>query len=152
MLKEKNIIGAAFFFVIGLVSTLEGYRIKPGTISTPGAGFFPFYLGAILFVLSFFLFFKALRERRAREGGTVKMGRRWKRLLVGLAMFIVYVYALKPLGYIICGLLFLGLFVKIIEGRSWKSTLLISIICTLVSYVVFSKYLGVPLPKGIIPY
>jgi hypothetical protein len=30
--------------------------------------------------------------------------------------------------------------------------LAISLICTAVSYIVFAKYLGVPLPRGVVPY
>ena len=152
MLKEKNITGAVIFLLIGLISVFEGYHIKPGTLSTPGTGFFPFYLGAILFFLSIFLLFRSLKKKRAQEDEMIKIGGRWKRLLFGLAIFIGFVYAMKPLGYIVCSLLFLAFFLKVIEGRSWRSTFIISILCTLVSYFVFSKYLGVPLPKGIIPY
>ena len=152
MLREKNITGAVIFLLIGLLSIFEGYRIKPGTLSAPGAGFFPFYLGAILFFLSIFLFFRSLKEKWAQKGEMIKIGGRWKRLLFGLAIFIGYAYAMKPVGYIVCSLLFLVLFLKVIEGRSWRSTFVISILCTLISYFVFSKYLGVPLPKGMIPY
>jgi putative tricarboxylic transport membrane protein len=152
MFKNKNVIAALFFLLISLISLGQGYRIKIGSLSAPGAGLFPFYLGLFLFLVSLFLFLKSFKARPAGKEERIMFGRRWPQLLLALAVFVGYVVALKPLGYLICSLLFLVLFFKGIEGRSWRSTLVISVICTVVSYVVFAKYLGVPLPKGVLPY
>jgi putative tricarboxylic transport membrane protein len=152
MLREKNFIGALVFLAFGLFGTFEGYRLKPGTLSAPGAGFFPFYLGIIVTILSFILLFKVFMVKLASKEDFFKIGGRWKRLLFALALFVAYVYALKPVGFLICSFVLLILLLRVVEGRSWKSTLIISVICTVLSYFVFAKYLGVPLPKGVIPF
>lgn len=152
MLREKNFIGALVFFFVGIFAVFEGWRINPGTLSSPGSGFFVFYLGIILSFLSILLFYKGVRSRFAETRNPIEIAGRWKRLLFGLALFVSYAFALKSVGFIICSFVLLILLFRVVEGRSWRSTLLISIICTVVSYLVFAKYLGVPLPKGIIPY
>ena len=152
MLKEKNIIGSLVFFFVGMFAVFEGWRINPGTFSNPGAGFFAFSLGIVLSILSILLFYKGIRSRFAETKNPIEISGRWKRLIFGVALFVSYAFALKSLGFIICSFILLILLFRMVEGRSWRSTLLISIICTVVSYLVFAKYLGVPLPKGIIPY
>jgi putative tricarboxylic transport membrane protein len=152
MLKNKDFIGGLFFLIIGLICLVQGYRLSPGTLSAPGAGFFPFTLSLILVVLSLILFFKSLKTRLARMDGIIRIGTRWKHLLFALAVLITYGYAIKPVGYILCSFMMLVLLFKFVEGRSWRSALILSTSCTLISYVVFAKYLGVPLPRGILPF
>lgn len=152
MLREKNFIGALVFFFVGIFAVFGGWRMSPGTLSSPGAGFFAFYLGIILSFLSIPLFYKGVRSRFTETRNPIEIAGRWKRLLFSLALFVSYAFVLKSVGFIICSFVLLILLFRVVEGCSWKSTLLISIICTVVSYLVFAKYLGVPLPKGVIPY
>ena len=152
MLKNKDFIGGLFFLIIGLICLIQGYRLSPGTLSAPGAGFFPFTLSLILVLLSLILFFKSLKTRLARMDGIIRIGTRWKHLLFALAVLIIFGYAIKPVGYILCSFMMLILLFKFVEGRSWRSALILSTSCTLISYVVFAKYLGVPLPRGILPF
>lgn len=152
MLKEKNFIGALVFFFVGIVAVFEGWRINPGTLSHPEAGFFVFYLGIILSFLSVILFYIGVKARFVGTRNPIEIAGRWEKLLFGLALFVSYAFVLKSVGFIICSFVLLILLFHVVEGRSWRSTLFISIVCTVVSYLVFAKYLGVPLPKGIIPY
>lgn len=152
MLREKNFIGAFVFFFVGTFAVFEGWRMNLGTLLNPGAGFFPFYLGIILSFLSILLFYKEVRSRFAETRNPIEIAGRWKRLLFALALFVSYAFALNSVGFIICSIVLLILLCRVVEGCSWRSALLISIICAVVSYLVFAKYLGVPLPKGIIPY
>jgi putative tricarboxylic transport membrane protein len=152
MLKEKNFIGSLAFLPVSLFAVFEGYRLKPGSLSEPGAGFFPFYLGIILAALSLVLLLQVFGDRLTRKEDSFSIGERWGRLLFALALFPVYVYTVKPLGYVICSFVLMILLLRVVEGRGWKLTFMISVLCTVLSYVVFAKYLGVPLPMGLIPY
>lgn len=152
MLKEKNFIGGLVFFFVGIFAVFEGWRIDPGTLSNPGAGFFSFALGIILSVLSVLLFYKGVKARFAETRNLVEIPGRWKRMLFSVALFASYSFALKSVGFIVCSFVLLVLLFRAVEGRSWRSTIFISITCTVVSFLVFAKYLDVPLPKGILPY
>lgn len=152
MLKEKNIIGAIIFLFIGIVALCEGYRLSLGTLAAPGAGFVPFWTGLLLTFLSSALFIIALKAKWAQRGESVKFENRWPRVLIALMSMVIYGLSLKFIGFLICTFLLLLILLKGVEGRSWKSTVTISLICTVVSYIVFAKYLSVPLPRGMIPY
>ena len=152
MLREKNFIGSLVFLAVSLLAAFEGYRLKPGNLAEPGAGFFPFYIGIILAALSLVLLIQVLGTRLSRKEEPFAIGGRWGRLLFALALFPVYVYAVKPLGYLICSFVLMILLLRGVEGQSWKLTFVISVLCTVLSYVVFAKYLGVPLPMGVVPY
>ncbi len=152
MPRNKDFLGALVFFFVGVFAGFEGYRLDPGTLSDPGAGFFAFYLGIILSLLSIPLFFKGVRASLAGDRNPVGRPGRWKRLLFAVALFVSYAFTLKSLGFVICSFVSLILLFRVVEGRSWRTTLIISMVCTVVSYFVFATYLGVPLPKGVLPY
>ena len=69
-------------------------------------------------------------------------------MIVGL---IAYTFLYEPLGYVLCTAVFLILVGKLADC-SWKVSLLVSLICTLLSYTIFSWYLHIPLSQGILNF
>lgn len=152
MLKDRNFIGALAFLAIGLISLYQIHGISLGTLSAPGPAFFPFYLSIIIVALSLILFLKSIRLKSIEKGELIVIGTRWMKLPLVIAGLVIYVYILKPLGYMVTTFLMLILLLKIVEEHTWKATLIISIPCIAISYIIFAKYLGIPLPRGIIPF
>jgi len=72
----------------------------------------------------------------------------WKRVLIAVLLAVGYVYFLKPLGFIIASPLFiLGMMLLILPER--KKIIPVTILGIMVMiYIIFSKLLFVPLPKG----
>jgi len=84
---------------------------------------------------------KSHGQVRAREEG-------WKRVLIAVLLAVGYVYFLKPLGFIVASPLFiLGMMLLILPER--KKIIPVTILGIMVMiYIIFSKLLFVPLPKG----
>jgi putative tricarboxylic transport membrane protein len=75
------------------------------------------------------------------------------RLVVeAFAIFFLYVALLPGLGFRIATFLFVGVLQAVIEPpRSrarWLTVLVVALVTTLVTYVVFERYLSVLLPRG----
>lgn len=72
----------------------------------------------------------------------------WKRVLIAVLLAVGYVYFLKPLGFIVASPLFiLGMMLLILPER--KKIIPVTILGIMVMiYIIFSKLLFVPLPKG----
>ena len=117
---------------------------------TPKSGFFPFYLSILLGILALALLLKSLWEEKGKTADVIVFGKRSKHMVICVLALIAYVYALKPLGFIVASLLMFFLIMKWIERRSWKLTLAVSLPCTLGFYFLSVHYLGIPLPRGML--
>jgi len=72
----------------------------------------------------------------------------WKRVLIAVLLAVGYVYFLKPLGFIVASPLFiLGMMLLILPEKKKMIPFTILGIMVMI-YVIFSKLLFVPLPKG----
>ncbi len=75
------------------------------------------------------------------------------KMLTILALFVAYLFMLKYLGYLIATILFLfPTLVFLARGEGKKKTgtsIIISIVCSVILYLIFQVALKVPLPKGI---
>lgn len=84
---------------------------------------------------------KSREARGKREGGG-------KRVVAAVVLAVGYVYFLKPLGFIVASPLFiLGMMLLILPER--KKVIAPTILgIMIIIYIIFSKLLFVPLPKG----
>ncbi|SMX47868.1 tripartite tricarboxylate transporter TctB family protein [Maliponia aquimaris] len=70
-------------------------------------------------------------------------------IVILLACMVFYILASQRLGFIPCSLLIMTtLLVRF--GSSWRASILIAAITTLVIHTLFAKFLLVPLPWGIL--
>jgi len=94
--------------IFGAVAAYESAKLPFGTVHSPGQGFFPWWISAVIFLLALLLLFQALTSpssvARERSGRIAKVAA----LLVILA---AYTFLLEPLGYPLCTFL-LVLFIR----------------------------------------
>jgi len=98
-------------------------------------------LSAVLTVSNVIKWRKSRDEVSEREEG-------WKRVLIVVFLAVAYVYFLKPLGFIVASPLFIiGMMLIIMPKR--KRVIPFAVLGIMVMiYIIFSKLLFVPLPKG----
>jgi hypothetical protein len=110
----KNFWGGVLFAAIGLLFAviargipigdpplLTGYAM--GTPARMGPGFFPFYLGMILFALGLLIAFTGLRGEGGPDSGFPKY--HWRPILYVLGAVVMFGLILKPTGMLIAGFL-----------------------------------------------
>ncbi len=119
-----------------------------GKASRPGPGFLPFGLALILILLSLALIMKNWKK----ESGPAPFwpNRGWLRPLLGVGIFLLYAFLLGPLGFLFTTFLFLIFWMWIIERIRWVTILAISLGVTGILYFIFSYFLEVPLPAGLL--
>jgi hypothetical protein len=141
-------IAAAFLIFLGVGAAILAYRMDLGNLHHPGPGFFPFCLSTFLAALGFIYFL-------TRLGSDSKPERLWEKgvlvrpFLAALVMF-VYAVLMGELGFFSTSFLFFLAWLIIIEREKWLTICLVSIIGTLSFYLVFTVFLKVPLPKGLL--
>ncbi len=113
-----------------------------------GPGFYPRILLGITALLSAALIVQDLRApRRPRARGDAQ----YRLVILTFVIFGVYVGLLPVLGYRVATFAFVLVLQATLEpprGRRWALVLAVALATTLVTYIVFERYLFVLLPRG----
>jgi putative tricarboxylic transport membrane protein len=138
-------VGAAGLLV-GLAAMAEGWRIPAATeTGEPGTRLFPLVLGAIIALLSAIAL---LRPERTDAPAGDRAGAR--RLWGTAAVLVAYALAFERLGFLVATPIAVGALLAGYGERRWAVIVGVSVGMTLATYVVFARWLGAPLPPGII--
>lgn len=121
-----------------------------GNIHNPGPGFFPLWLGMILGGMSIALFVQTTRgkesERTFRE--ILEEDVRWGKVLLVLAVLILYGLLMDYLGFLIVTFLMMVVLLRFIEPQSWKAVFGWALGGSVGSYLIFEVWMKLRLPKG----
>jgi len=141
--------------IIAIIYLLAAWRLPAVQIGDPlGPKLFPILLGAGLLFCSVLL----LLESRGR----LAEGRSWKPWPYGFRTglfpvvttmlgLLVYTLLYEILGFLLDTTLFLLIALICLNHKQWKVNILVSIGFSAIVYALFAKFLGVALPKGLIP-
>lgn len=134
--------------IVSVGTVFLSSKLPFGSFATPGAGFLPFSVGVLMFLLSLILFIQSFsKEEEGRKALWAKGGT--GRVLLILLSLVLYGLFLEKLGFILTTFLLMG-FLLLAIGKVRKSVvILLSLISSLGCYGVFQVWLNVQLPKGI---
>ena len=114
----------------------------------PGSGFLPVWLGLALGVLAALLF---LNAGSATPSGTWAPGRvAFRRLALILGASVVFVAAMDAVGMIVGTALFLVFVLRVVERYRWTTVVGVAVAAAAANYVVFTYWLRVPFPTGVL--
>jgi putative tricarboxylic transport membrane protein len=138
-----------FFFIGSLILGL-------GSLSEPGAGFFPFIMSGLLVFFSLVHFLSSLTLDRPE--GDLQDKRFWPEkdgirriVLMNMSLFM-FVVLVNPLGFIFTTFLFLFFLLRFIEPQKWSTVFIITIVSTGSSYLIFQLWLKADLPTGLLGF
>ena len=132
------------FLGIGIAFAISSIKLKIGVPTEPQPGFFPFFDGIILIVLSVLFLIQAWR---GRAGESPAFGNVGAPFIVVLTL-VLYVATLETLGYIITTAILAAAVLRVMETKL-RVLVLVSLILAVVSYLLFDRLLGVTLPRGL---
>ena len=139
----RDLVSGLFWLAVALFAIVQGHALKLGTLNRPGPGFFPFWGGVVLAVLSLLLLASAVRKR----AGLALPALGSTKLLVVTAALLGYVVLLEPLGFVTVTFLFLLLLLRL-EGRGWVPSAVTAVLGTLGAFALFQLWLKTQLPRG----
>lgn len=134
--------------VVGAVVMADSWRVGTGWgAEGPQAGFFPFYVGLILFAAAGWTFVTNLRaERRNRDNFVEWSGLR--RVLAVLAPAVVFVALVPWLGLYLAAAALIAFFMCAFGQFRLLTALATGLGISVVLFVVFEFWFLTPLPKG----
>jgi hypothetical protein len=150
-MNKMDQIGGAVWTLLGIGFCLGSFKLKIGGFHNPGAGFIPFLAGLLLISLGIILAISNAtkkREPQNRNASHASKRNYFLPFMVGI-LFIAYILVSGVLGFLPATFFFLFSLFEITAPREWLMSLLISLSATISGYLIFSFWLGCPLPKGL---
>jgi putative tricarboxylic transport membrane protein len=148
-MEHRDRISSLIFLVFSVLTCVGSYRLPVGIGSwhDPGPGFFPFWAGVIMGILSFAAYWRALRTK-GEDIGPWYSREKWKKVLLIMAIISAYALVLETLGFVFSTFLLLFTLFKLTENQGWRLSVGGSLVVAAVSFVVFDRWLKLQLPKG----
>ncbi len=152
-MKQHDRLESLFWFMLGIFICLVSLKLRVGTLHKPGAGFTPFLSGTVLGLSGVILFLTTLSGQFAGEkmGGIFVKGARKNPICVLFALF-GYIILMEPAGFLVTTFVFLLFLFKISDTKRWLMPLIFSASTVVLSYLVFSVWLKLQFPKGILGF
>jgi putative tricarboxylic transport membrane protein len=150
--RTADRVGAAILLVVAVAYTATAAaRYTYWNPNGPGAGFFPFWLGLALAVLSALLLVTAVRQTDPGPAWLPR-GHGAARLIAVVIATALFIALLPWLGMVLGSVLFLGVLLRGLEGHSWRTSIGVSIGVAIANWVVFVQWLKVPFPAGVLGF
>jgi putative tricarboxylic transport membrane protein len=150
--RTADRIGAAVLLALAVAYTATAAaRYTYWSATGPGSGFFPFWLGLVLAVLSTLLLVSAARQRDPGPAWLPR-GHGAARLVVVVLVTAIFIAAMPILGMVLGTGLFLGVLLRMLEGHSWRATLAVAVGAAVANWVLFVLWLKVPFPVGVLGF
>ena len=150
MKKDEAIVGVVIF-LFGAATVLLSLKMPIGTFRTAGTGMFPLILGMLLMILSGAFVSRILfqgKEERANKETSVESSESTMQLILFLGTMALATLFFNRFGYPLTSLLLMLALLRILGIKRWGLNILISVVTAVGSYLLFVRWLDIPMPKG----
>lgn len=147
------------FSLILLITCLfylfNSLSIPTGTVSKPGAGFFPIILGSIGTLLSVGITINAFKGSKLEKVNQDSYQERLqqdniKRIIQYIMILTISILTFKILGAILTVFFLTIVLARIFGQQGWIVPVIMGVICSLCLHLIFVKFFSIPLPEGLL--
>jgi len=150
--NKKEQISSLFLLLFSGFICFFSYKLSMGSIHNPGVGFFPFYMGIILGLLSIRNFIKAVAQRKIAIEiiKTLNNNINWKNIIITVVVLFSFPLLLKILGFLVSSFLFIAFFLRFTKpSQRWLVVLGMGGAVAISFYFIFQYWLKIQFPPGI---
>jgi putative tricarboxylic transport membrane protein len=146
----KRDLGSGLFLLLLSVGTcIKAAQLDLGNAETPGPGFIPFGIGAVLGLMSIYLCLQgALRRGGASPQVDASPGGGWKKAALVLVLLTAYAASFQPLGFLVSTFLLMMLLLSVVGRQRLRRALSVSVLTVLCAHLLFVFLFQLPLPGG----
>jgi hypothetical protein len=146
--RTMDVVVAAILMAVGALVMTGSYELGAGWSSNgPESGYFPFYIGALIFLSSTVTLLLTLFSKTPDRTPFVER-EQFKRVLQVLVPSIVFVGAIDYIGIYLAGGLFIAFFMWWLGKYPLPTVAIVSVLIPLALFLIFEVWFLVPLPKG----
>ena len=115
----------------------------------PGPAFLPFWLGLVMAFLALGMLIRSLRQRHTGDAWLPR-GEGLRDMLVVLGVTVAFVALLRVTGMVLGTAIYLVVLVRYLGRHPWWLTLLVAAAAAGFNWLVFVRWLRVPMPEGML--
>lgn len=147
-----NLVSSIITIAVGLTYMIMAFNFPDATVGRPmEPKIFPIILGIALTILGFALLVDELKNSKNKENKIdikISFGNNGKKIAITVINAIVYALLFNILGYVLSTIIFLEVELLIFGGlKSWKISTIVSVLFSLIAFLIFNTLLGLYLPK-----
>jgi hypothetical protein len=150
LVKRIVAIESMLFVVIGAVGMVEGLRLSKQHVDLYrmlGPGVYIFVLSLSLAILG--AVHLIVNYRRSLGAETVPASNTERMRMVGIVVFLcANIFLIELVGYLLASIIFFFAVFRILDVRSWRINIVLSLSRAAVYYVIFVRYFSVIFPEG----
>jgi putative tricarboxylic transport membrane protein len=149
-MKKADRIYGVIGLGLALWSYLESTRLQYMTEFTPGPGFFPFWVGVVLALLSIYLIIDTYIRKPSEKDNQKVLPKKHMLYRVGFIMLMLVIvrYTMSFLGFPLTLTLFAATILLILEHYSILKSVCLGIAYAGVTWFIFEYMLSMGFPKG----
>ena len=151
-MRTAEIVSAALLMLLGGTVVYAAVQLGIGWGNEgPMSGFFPFWLAALMVVLSAAILLQGLF---AGSKGPFVTKERFVPVLQVLAPIAAFIALTDPpgpwsgLGLYVAGGLYLGFYMRWVGHHNWGAVAVLAIAVPVITFFIFEEWFLVPMPKG----
>lgn len=150
-MRRADRVTGLLLLAFGVSFVVGARRFPYSSPNGPGSGFLPFWLGLVMAALALMLFVRALR---ATDPGAAWLpsGRPLARIVVVVVAAALFVGLMGVVGMALGTALFLVGLLRFLERHGWGVSLSVAVGTALINWLIFSYWLGVPFPTGVLGF
>jgi putative tricarboxylic transport membrane protein len=148
-MRRADQITGVVVLMFSVFVMVGAWRMPPSATFGPGAGFLPFWCGALLALLSFLLILSGVRRPVvAAAKALFPRGRGLLALAALVAGLTAYILTLEVLGFLIGTGLLTAYLLGVVGKEKWSTAVVVAVLNSAGLYLVFQVLLGVSLPAN----
>jgi len=150
----KILIEGILVLVFGLVAMVEGLRLilyrDPYVLYDPlGPGIYILVLSLGLLAVGIVHFIA--NYRKPSGAGKVAASKKMRvQLFSSIGILALYILLVHFIGYAVATLTFFFLELRVSGVKSWRNNIILTLMFTIVYYVIFVKFFDMVFPKGLL--
>ena len=146
--RTVELVVAALVVLFGALVVFDSIRLGQGwSDDGPKAGYFPFYIGALICISGGVVFVRGFRNASLAAQPFVLRGQ-LALIAKVLVPTVIYVILIEFIGIYVASTIFIAFFMVWLGRYSWAKTLPVAIGVSVAFFLVFELWFHVPLPKG----
>jgi putative tricarboxylic transport membrane protein len=146
MRREK--IALLLWLLFSIFVCIESCRLGLGGFHAPGPGFLTFGVALVIIILVIAHFLNERWRKVATNVEPLFRGRKLKNIIYVFIFLLAYPLLMDQIGFFLSTLLFTIGCLKVIGGKRWSSTIVISMCVAIMEYLVFDYWLVGEFPRG----
>ena len=153
-MERYDRIFSFIWIVLGISQCVGSIPLGLGEWVEPGTGFMPFVIGLVMIALGIALFLEASTVLRKDPKIKISVWSDvyWRRVLYVVLLLAAYAVVLPKIGYLIATFLVMVFLLKSGEPVKWISAIVVGILASAISYIIFGVWLNVSFPRGILSF